>query len=129
MGRSAGWCDRVVRCRVLRANVCGAEPSRTGCYCSRFRSAILCCSVFSSASILTAINCESIFRHYGVRVAIFCRAARSSAAERGVTVFVCCACLCGFGGFFRFHAGNEYADFAGSFGIARQFGADSRGGA
>jgi hypothetical protein len=121
---------------VFRADGWRAERFRTGRCCSGVRdcdfpSAIVC-SIFGNAGILAAIFYESIFR-----CAVPCASLRQCAIECGA-IFVWRACFRGFGGFvcfvcflgfWCFGAGNEHADFAGSFAIACEFGADSRGGA
>jgi hypothetical protein len=115
MGRSAWLWDGVLHCGVFRADIRRSEPCHTGRYRPRFRS----------ADLGSAILYESIFR-----CAIPCTGIRRCAIERGTVV--CSTCFCGlrrFSGFVCFDAGNEYADVAGSFAIAREFGADSRGGA
>jgi hypothetical protein len=106
---------------VCRADGRRAECFRTGCRCSwvrgcNFPAAIVRKPIFGNAGILAAIFDESIFR-----CAVPCASIRQCAIERGA-IFVWRACFCGFVcflGFCRFGAGNEHADFAGSFAIAR----------
>ncbi|MGC1257182.1 MAG: hypothetical protein WA867_16590 [Candidatus Acidiferrales bacterium] len=95
---------------MFRTRFWRAEPSRAGCFCTRF--------FYVNRGV--AIVGQSTFRIATFRWPIF--EIDIADFERG-SVIVCCGCLV------RFHAGNEYADFAGSFGIACEPGADSRGGA
>jgi hypothetical protein len=99
----------VVCCRVFRTRFWRAEPSRADCCCIRFFSVILGVAVVGQSTFRITIFRWPIF---DIVVAI----------ERG-GAFVCCDC------FVFFHSGNEYAYIAGSPGIAREPGADSRGGA
>jgi hypothetical protein len=106
----------VVRCRVFRTGFWRAEPSRAGSCCTRSFYVILGVAVVGQSTFRIAIFRWPIFDIAGFDVDIVV------AIERGGAI-VCCGC------FAFFHAGNEYAYIAGSPGIAREPGADSRGGA
>jgi hypothetical protein len=99
---------------MFGANIWRTEPFHTGCYCSGFRS----------AGLGGAIAGRSIIRVAIVHLAVF-----SINIERSGFIVWRYGVIACYGGFVCCHSGNEHADFTGSFGIARQPGADSRGGA
>ena len=109
-----------MRWRLALSRVSGKvlprSPPHTGCYCTRFF-----CASFGVAIVGQSIFLIAIFHRPIFDIAGFDLVNAVNIEHAGVVVS-----FCGFG---CFHAGNEYADIAGSFGIAREPGADSRGGA